>query len=285
MQISLHNAGATWEIPDRADPMHALARTTHLGIGAHQDDLEFMAFHGISACYGREDRWFTGVTCTDGAGSPRAGRFATKTAQELCRIRREEQNRAAHLGKYSAILQLDYSSTGLKEPGHPAARRLEEDLFEILRAAQPEVVYTHNPADKHGTHLAVLWPALRALRRLPGGEQPHVYGCEVWRDLDWLPEEHKVRLEVSEHGDLAAQLNAVFESQLTGKRYDLAVLGRRRAHATFDDSHATDQSQAVTLAMDLTPLLHQPDLHPGLYLKQILQKFQRELLESFSALE
>jgi LmbE family N-acetylglucosaminyl deacetylase len=52
----------------------ALARITHLGIGAHQDDLEFMAFHGILACFRmRDDRWFGGVTCTNGAGSSRTG--------------------------------------------------------------------------------------------------------------------------------------------------------------------------------------------------------------------
>ena len=52
----------------------ALARTTDLGIVAHQDDLEFMALAPIGACLGDPDRWFTGVACTDGAGSARTGR-------------------------------------------------------------------------------------------------------------------------------------------------------------------------------------------------------------------
>ncbi|MGK0456064.1 MAG: hypothetical protein ACJAUA_000354, partial [Zhongshania aliphaticivorans] len=34
-------------IPDSLPVDKALDRTTHLGIGAHQDDLEFMALHGI----------------------------------------------------------------------------------------------------------------------------------------------------------------------------------------------------------------------------------------------
>ena len=33
--------------PDQLSDDEALSRTTHLGIGAHQDDLEFMALHGI----------------------------------------------------------------------------------------------------------------------------------------------------------------------------------------------------------------------------------------------
>src|SRR5690606_31522355 len=60
-------------IPDSASIEKALARTTHVAIGAHQDDLEFFAYHGIIECYGRNDRWFTGITCTDGAGSSRTG--------------------------------------------------------------------------------------------------------------------------------------------------------------------------------------------------------------------
>ena len=48
----------------------------------------------------------------------------------------------------------------------------------------------------------------------------------------------------------------MFASQVGGgKRYDLAVPGRRLAHATFNTSHATDQMAGITWAMDLTPLV------------------------------
>ena len=47
-------------VPDGAPLSTALARTTHLGIGAHPDDLEIMACHGILECYRNNDRWFTG---------------------------------------------------------------------------------------------------------------------------------------------------------------------------------------------------------------------------------
>ena len=53
----------------------------------------------------------------------------------------------------------------------------------------------------------------------------------------------------------------MFESQIAGgKRSDLAVAGRRRAQATFFESHATDRATAVTFAMDLTPLIANPDI-------------------------
>ena len=59
--MRLHNPNATMFIPDATTRAEALARVTHLGIGAHQDDLEFMAFHGILECFARGDRWFGGA--------------------------------------------------------------------------------------------------------------------------------------------------------------------------------------------------------------------------------
>ena len=74
--MKLHNASNSIFIPDGKPEGEALSRITHLGIGAHQDDLEFMAFHGILACFARDDQWFGGVTCTNGAGSSRSGPYA-----------------------------------------------------------------------------------------------------------------------------------------------------------------------------------------------------------------
>ena len=55
-QISL-NSNADFFAPDRKPLKEALGRTTHLAIGAHSDDLEIMAYHGIAECFGRSDRW------------------------------------------------------------------------------------------------------------------------------------------------------------------------------------------------------------------------------------
>ncbi|MEM7011000.1 MAG: hypothetical protein AAF585_05900 [Verrucomicrobiota bacterium] len=40
------------------------------------------------------------------------------------------------------------------------------------------------------------------------------------------------------------------------------MLGRRRANTTFFESHATDDADQVWFAMDLTPLVRDPDLDP-----------------------
>ena len=246
-------------VPDRRPVAAALARTTHLCIAAHQDDIEIMAYHGIAACHGRKDRWFTGVVVTDGSGSPRAGRFRKYSDERMKAIRRAEQRRAAKIGRYAAVIQLAHPSTLVKSAKAAVVR---DDLAAILEATMPHTVYLHNPADKHDTHVAVFLRSLEALRALPMTQRPkQVYGCEVWRDLDWLPDSDKIVLDVSANPRLAAKLVAVFRSQIAGgKRYDLASAGRRLANATFHTSHATDRAAALTWAMDLTPLVQDDSL-------------------------
>ena len=118
-------------VPDGTPLPAALARTTHLCIAAHQDDIEIMAYHGIAACHGREDRWFTGVVLTDGSGSPRAGKFARHTDGQMQAVRRDEQRQAARLGRYSAVIQLAHPSQVVKGTRPAAVRR---DLAGILAA-------------------------------------------------------------------------------------------------------------------------------------------------------
>lgn len=252
--MQLHQASAGIFIPDGKPADEALARVTHLGIGAHQDDLEFMAFHGILQCFSREDCWFGGVTCTNGAGSSRTGFYADCSDERMMSIRREEQNAAAVVGKYAVMIQLDHPSSTVKIPECTALR---DDLTKILQLAKPEVVYTHNPADKHDTHVGVTMATLHALRAMPRDERPRrVIGCEVWRGLDWLPDADKVLMDVSGRDHLAAALSSVFDSQISGgKRYDLATLGRRAANATFFESHATDSASQLIYGLDLTPLV------------------------------
>lgn len=260
-------------IPDGKPADEALRRITHLGIGAHQDDLEFMAFHGILSCYHSDTEWFGGITCTNGAGSARIGPYAQFSDEQMRAVRLQEQETAATVGRYGAMIQLDYPSCAVKSSSDPS---LKEDLKRILQATRPHVVYTHNLADKHDTHLGVVIAALEAIRELPADERPEaVYGCEIWRSLDWMPDEDKTVLDVSAHENLAAALNGVFDSQIAGgKRYDLATLGRRRANATFFESHATDRSQMVSFAMDLTPLVADPTRNIIDYVTALIQKLE-----------
>jgi LmbE family N-acetylglucosaminyl deacetylase len=257
--VKLFQPAADIYIPDGAPIDQALKRTTHLCLAAHQDDIEIMAYHGIAECLGRKDRWFTGVVMTDGGGSPRSGKFAKHTDEQMKAVRCAEQRRAAKLGKYSAVIQLAHPSLVVKNPRSAAVR---QDLAAILAACPAQVVYLHNPADKHDTHVAGFLRCLEALRMLPQDRRPRqVLACEVWRNLDWLVDSDKVLLDDSPRPALAAKLIGAFQSQIAGgKRYDRAIAGRRLANATFHTSHATDAVQAVTWAMDLTPLVQNDKL-------------------------
>lgn len=270
------NSTADLYIPDGTEVGTALSRTTHLCIAAHQDDTEIMAYHGIAECFGQPDKWFTNVTVTNGAGSPRSGIYGNYSDMEMQGVRRVEQRKAAVVGGYSAQIQLDYTSSAVKDPKQTG---VQADLLTVLRATRPRVVYLHNLADKHDTHVAVALRALSALRNLEADARPtRVYGCEVWRDLDWLADTEKQVLPVSTYPNLAAALVGIFDSQVSGgKRYDLAIAGRRLANATFFASHETDTETAVTVAMDLTPLVADPKRSVSEYVAGFVEQLGKDI--------
>ena len=254
----------------------ALDRTTHLCVAAHQDDIEIMAYHGIAECFGRSDRWFSGAVVTNGAGSPRSGIYGNYTDAQMQEVRRLEQRKAAVVGEYSIQIQLGHPSAAVKEKDHAD---VQQDLLRIFSGARAEVVYLHQPADKHDTHIGVLAHSIAALRKLPPEGRPkRVLGCEVWRDLDWMVDSDKQVLDAGRFPNLAMALVGVFDSQITGgKRYDLATAGRRIAHATYHTSHSTDQYQGLTWAMDLTPLIADPTLSIADYTRGFLERFQADV--------
>jgi len=255
----------------------ALQSVTHLGIGAHQDDLEFTTYHGILSCFEKPGTGFCGITCTDGAGSPRSGDYARYTDEDMRAIRREEQRTAAQVGRFKAMFQLDFSSKEIKSDINP---EVIADLTAILGAARPKVIYTHNLTDRHPTHVGVARHVIHALRGLLPDYRPEAfYGCEGWRDLDWIPQARTKVLDVSEREHLAASLSGVFDSQIAGgKRYDLAILGRRRANATMFASHGVDEMTSAMYAMDLMPLLDDPALELKVYVEAIINGFRNEVL-------
>jgi LmbE family N-acetylglucosaminyl deacetylase len=274
--MELHNSGAEIYVPDGSAVNVALSRTTHLAVSAHQDDIEIMAYHGILECFGRPDKGFTGVTVTNGSGSPRDGLYGDYTDEEMQVVRRKEQKKAAFIGEYSTHVFLDYSSGAVKDP---ADTHVVEDLKRILAASKPQVIYTHNLADKHDTHVATTLRVIRALRELPRSSRPQrLYGCEVWRSLDWLNDNDKIVFNVEAHENLAMSLVGVFDSQVCGgKRYDLATMGRRRANATYLASHGVDESTALIYGIDLTALLEDEQRDVGEYVEGYIQRFAQEV--------
>lgn len=274
--MQFHLTTAEIFVPDGLPAEAALARTTHLAIAAHQDDIEIMAAAPILACFQQPDQWFSGVVVTDGRGAPRGGLYQHYSDDEMHQVRIKEQKKAAIVGEYAAQVLLGYPSELIKDGCDSDAIA---DLVTILRVARPECVYTHNLADKHDTHVAVALRVIAAIRSLPEADRPRkLYGCEVWRDLDWLPDEEKVAFDLTSHEHLQAALIGVFDSQVTGgKRYDLASLGRRRANATYFEAHGIDRSQMITFAMDLTPLIVDLDLDVAEFIRQAIHRFAQDV--------
>lgn len=263
-------------IPDGLEEQTAVARTTHLAISAHQDDIEFMAYAPIAECFGSSDKWFGAVVVTDGAGSPRSGIYADYTDEEMKKVRVVEQKKAAFLGEYSFLALLGYPSREVKA----GERAIAEELASLIKRAKPKYLYTHNLADKHETHVATALRVIAALRLLKPEERPEkVFGCEVWRDLDWLPDDEKIYLDCGPHPNLMRALSAVFDSQIAGgKRYDLAAEGRRLANATFSASHACDTYSALNYAMDLTPLMDE-NVDIADFITSAIDRFKEQVRE------
>ncbi len=265
-------------VPDGLPAGQALARTTHLAISAHQDDIEIMAAAPILACFQREDLWFSGVVVTDGRGSPRDDLYKDYTDEEMHIVRMKEQKKAAVVGEYAALGLLDYPSKLVKDA---ANHQLVEDLAAILRMSRPKYVYTHNLADKHDTHVAVALRTIAAIRALPAADRPEkLYACEVWRSLDWMTDADKVPFDLSAHENLQNALLGVFDSQIAGgKRYDLASMGRRKANATYFESHGTDLTQGLSFGMDLTPLIQDDRLEITGFIQEHIARFARDVTD------
>lgn len=232
----------------------ALDKTTHLCFAAHQDDIEIMAFAPVLECYGMAGKWFTGVTVTDGAGSPRCGVYSEYSDEQMKQVRKGEQNAASIIGKYLAQFQLNYSSMEAKDTNK---EHLVCDIVNIIMACKPEIIYTHNLADKHDTHVAVALRVIEAVCRLKAKDKPkQLISLEVWRGLDWLCDKSKLVLNTAGHENIASALLGVYDSQIAGgKRYDLAAIGRRLANATFYESHQTDCACSVSYGLDISPLM------------------------------
>jgi LmbE family N-acetylglucosaminyl deacetylase len=265
-------------VPDGLNLEHALARTTHMAFAAHQDDIEIMAAEPILECFQQADKWFTGVVVSDGRGSPRDDLYKDYSDEAMRLVRFKEQKKAAVIGEYSAQVLLDHPSKAVKDR---EARGPLNDISALLKAARPRFVYTHNLADKHDTHVAVALRVIAALRSLPPADRPEkVFGCEVWRSLDWMMDEDKVPMDLSAHANLQAALLGVFDSQIAGgKRYDLATEGRRRANATYFASHGVDNSLGLSFAMDITPICIDPEKEIASFVQEHIQRFSQDVTD------
>jgi hypothetical protein len=54
-------------------------------------------------------------------------------------------------------------------------------------------------------------------------------------------------------------------------------MGRRRAHATYHESHATDVTTGMVFGMDLTPLIHDPARDIVAFVQEHIDRFAQDV--------
>lgn len=250
-----------------------------LCICAHQDDCEIMAVDGILKGYYSKKHSFALVETTDGGGSARTGKFANYTDEEMKQVRVKEQQAASEIGKYHSLYMLNYSSKEVKDKSND---KIVNDYIQIIKELKPQVIYTHSVLDKHPTHIGVVLKVIKALRSLPKEERPKLlYGCEVWRSLDWISDGKKIGFNVSRNEKLQKQLLEVFESQIAGgKAYTKASIGRRYQNATYYQSHSVDSYKMISYAIDMKPLLKNPDLSIKEFALSFIDDLRNEICET-----
>lgn len=249
-----------------------------LCVCAHQDDCEIMAIDGILKGYYSKKYSFALVETTDGGGSARSGIFKDYTDEKMKLVRVEEQQKASEIGKYNSLYMLNYSSSEVKDKNNID---IINDYIQIIKELKPSVIYTHSILDKHPTHLGVVIKLITALRRLPKEYQPKLlYGCEVWRGLDWISDDRKIGFNVSGNERLQKKLLDVFESQIAGgKAYTKASIGRRYQNATYYQSHSVDSYKMISYAIDLKPLIDNKDLCVRDYALSFVEDLKKDISE------
>jgi len=279
----LSNKNAEVFIPDDKTIAQALGRTTHMAIAAHYDDIEIMASEAILKCFGSQKNWFFGVVVANGAGSNGNSIYTKFSDAEMQQVRIKEQKKAAYVGEYSGVALLKYSSAETKATEN---EDVIKDIKALLVEAKPEVIYTHNLADRHDTHVSVAIKVIKAIRELPEETRPkHLYGCEVWRSLDWVNDDDRVSFGIDAHTNIAASLVEVYDSQICGgKRYDLATLGRRRANATYMSTNMPDTSESIIYGIDMTTLVRNSNLDIEEFIMCYIQRFSMDVSQRIKKL-
>lgn len=266
------------ENSSRAD---AINKTTTLAVIAHQDDAEFMTYPAIKRCYGSDKEWFSAIVVTDGGGSPRSGKFKDFSDEEMKKIRSLEQKKAAKIGRYAHVSLLGYPSFMVKEKLNDS---VTEDILKLINSYAPHTIYTHSLLDRHDTHIAVAVRTIKAIRMMDKSIRPKMLlGGEMWGSLDWLIDNDLIKEHISDDYSLAEKLMGVYKSQIGGgKRYDLAVTGRRIANATLRESHNTDTHRMSVYYLDLTPLIMDDTLEIDSFMLKFIDNFYNECKNKLS---
>ncbi len=267
--------------PNRKSFEELRKKTTHLGVCAHSDDLEVIAFDGIVKHFKDKRSNFFGIVVSDNQGKPIHPKYKSFSLSKVQKIREEEQIKAARLGEYAGLAFLRYPSSKIKDAKYK--EKIKEKIKEVVDFLRPSIVYTHSLFDRHLSHVAVTLRAIEALRGLNKNKRPDkLYGVEVWGGLDWLSQKRREVFDVSGYEELSSKLLRVFKSQRFGlHRYDVAFLSRMKSNAVYYKTHQFSKSTSLIFAMDLTQLVKNKRLSIKKYLKSHINAFSDNVFRRF----
>ncbi len=255
--------------------------TNLLAISAHPDDTEIMAMDGILKAYGSKKYAFYACVVANGTNCVKMGKYTDWTDKEMIEARAQEQLRASQIGEYADLYQLKRTEADIEN-----GEIVLKDIQKILAEVQPDVVYTHNVFDKNPIHQRLAQIVIDAIMLMEEDARPRlVYGCELHRALNWLPDRYKVTFDLSDNKELQNRLIGVYDTRAEQSRnYVKAVLGRKMANATFITGDATsdDEERLIWYGINLTPVV-QKNIPLKEFCTKVLSDFNKEALESIKA--
>lgn len=252
--------------------------TNLLAIGAHHDDIEVMAMDGILKAYGSKKYSFYACVLSDGVNCVKSGKYAELTDKEMIETRNQEQTRASQIGEYADLKMLKYSQEDIE---NDEKGKIVKEIRQMILDIKPDIVYTHNIFDKSPMHKMTCKRVIEAILGLEEEDRPRlVYGCEIFRSLDWLPDKYKVVFDLSENKELQSRLIGVYDTRAEQARnYNKAIVGRKIAHAIFGTQNTDiEEEKLIWYGINLTPVIAKNiDLKD--YCTRILSDYNKEMLD------
>ena len=265
-------------VPSKQPLKEVYAKSKHLAIVAHADDIEMLALRPIT----QRSQGFFGIVMGDNKGRPLKPEYKKVSLSKVQNIRESEQEKVARLAKYRGVAFLRLKSKDIKN-----VRKKEQvvkAIYELIKDMPLKEVYTHSLFDNHPTHVAVAEITIAALKKLPLANRPKaVYGMEVWGSLEWLPDRYKVAFDVSGSVAFIKKLLSFYKSQsYKGHRYDEALLARLKANAMFGKTHNFSTKKALVYGLDLLALLKKGSPSCKKYIEGIIEEFLKEKKNNLS---
>ena len=263
----------------RPDGQTEVSHVDVLVIGAHSDDVEIIAPTKTIESFTGKTR-LGAVVVNDGVGKPRAAPYEDLSDEAMTRLRFDEQVAAAKRGRYEFALGLAHPSSSMRTVRN---EEVVDEIVELILRTKPKCIITHNPFDRHPSHIAVLQHVLWALEKIELQDKPdELYGGEVWGCIDQIPERFLVRWDCSDLLELQEELLGYFTSQNAVKAYNVAVIARRKALARLNDPHLTLSSKAIHLGVNLKVLMT-GEMTAQQLVRLCFEEMQSSLLSCYAA--